>query len=131
MLNYADQINQKRGIALIKVNGRNEFNDKDYFGYDDFSAKKVEREDLWTISDLSESDIEKILSDSRWKNEDYFIAIKTKTDNEELHKVFNYQKLSLYGFDKEELILSIDKNYNNILNVKNRLLILLIILLLF
>lgn len=36
LYNYADKINQKRGIALIKGNGINNFNDKDYFGYNDF-----------------------------------------------------------------------------------------------
>ena len=54
MLDFSHQINQKRGIALIKFNGKEQFSDKDYFGYDDFSVKKIKRENLNTISDLKE-----------------------------------------------------------------------------
>ena len=121
MLDYADKINQKRGIALIKVNGREEFYDNDYFGYDDFSAFKVERENLWTVPDITKDDADKILSDSKWKDEDNFIVIKTKSNNEKLNEVYNYQKTSLYAFDKEELVLSkgsISKNNNNGLYLK-------------
>ena len=121
MLDFSHQINQKRGIALIKFNGKEQFSDKDYFGYDDFSVKKIKRENLNTISDLKESDVDKILSDSKWKDEKYFIFIKTKTNNEELNNVYNYQKISLYAYNKEELILSkekIDSSVNNCKNLK-------------
>ena len=106
MIDFVHQINQKRGIGLIKLNGKEQFSDKDYFGYDDFSAKKIKRENLKTISDLIESDVDIILSDSKLKDEKYFIFIKTKTNNEELNKVYNCQKISLYAYNKEELILS-------------------------
>ena len=62
MFDFADQINQKRGIASIKVNGLEEFYDSDYFGYDDFSAIKIERDDLRYLSDLIEGDeVDRIL----------------------------------------------------------------------
>ena len=44
MIDFVHQINQKRGIGLIKLNGKEQFSDKDYFGYDDFSAKKIKWE---------------------------------------------------------------------------------------
>ena len=107
MFNYADKINQKRGIALIKVNGINNFNDKDYFGYNDFSATKIKRDNLGSISDLSKDNVNSILSDKDWKNEKYFILIKTQTSNEEINEVYNYKKLSLYAYDKEEIVFSL------------------------
>ena len=61
MLDLADEINQKRGIALIKVNGREVFYDQDYFGYDDFQAIKVEWENLKKVSDLIKEDVDRIL----------------------------------------------------------------------
>lgn len=131
MLNFADKINQKRGIALIKSKGNTEFNDKDYFGYDHFSVRKVERKKLGTVSDLIKDDVDKIMSDSKWKNEKYFIAIRTKTDNEELNKVYDYEKISLYAYDEERLVISkskINSNNNKIIKVKYYLLISLIIL---
>ena len=79
MLDLADEINQKRGIALIKVNGREVFYDQDYFGYDDFQAIKVEREKLKKVSDLFKEDVDRILLDSKWKDEKYFISIRCYT----------------------------------------------------
>ena len=79
MLDLADEINQKRGIALIKVNGREVFYDQDYFGYDNFQAIKVEREKLKKVSDLIKEDVDRILSDSKWKDEKYFISIRCYT----------------------------------------------------
>ena len=131
MLNFAEQINQIRGILLIKGKGNIEYNDKDYFGYDHFSARRVERKKLGTVSDLIKDDVDKILSDSKWKNEKYFIAIRTKTDNEELNKVYNYEKISLYAYNEEELIISksnIYSNNNKSVKVKYYLLISLIAL---
>lgn len=126
MFNYADKINQKRGIALIKVNGINNFNDKDYFGYNDFSATKIKRDNLGSISDLSKDNVNSILSDKDWKNEKYFILIKTQTSNEEINEVYNYKKLSLYAYDKEEIVFSDAKitssTYNICLSIKNYLL---------
>ena len=136
MFDYADQINQKRGIASIKVNGFEEYYDSDYFGYDDFSAIKIERDELRYLSDLIEDDeVDRILSDSKWKNEDYLIAIRTKSNNEELNKVFNYEKISIYAYDKEKLIFSngtIDSTANDeTVKIKYYLLSALIITILF
>ena len=106
MLDFADQINQKRGIALIKDNGKDVFYDKDYFGYDDFKVSKIERKNLKSVSILIRGDVDKILSDSKWEDEKYFIEIQTKTNNEALNTVYSYEKVSLYAYDKEELVLS-------------------------
>ena len=132
MFNYADKINQKRGIALIKGNGINNFNDKDYFGYNDFSAMKIKRDNLRSISDLSKDDVNNILSDKDWKNEEYFILIKTKTNNEELNEVYNYKKISLYAYNKEEIVFSdaqiSSSAYNICLSIKYYLLSIFLIL---
>ena len=106
MLDFADQINQKRGISLIKDNGKDVFYDKDYFGYDDFKVSKIERKNLKSVSILIRGDVDKILSDSKWEDEKYFIEIQTKTNNEALNTVYSYEKVSLYAYDKEELVLS-------------------------
>ena len=116
MLDFADQINQKRGISLIKDNGKDVFYDKDYFGYDDFKVSKIERKNLKSVSILIRGDVDKILSDSKWEDEKYFIEIQTKTNNEALNTVYSYEKVSLYAYDKEELVLS---NWTKISSVPN------------
>ena len=93
-------------MALIKDNGKDLFYDKDYFGYDDFKVSKIERKNLKSVSILIRGDVDKILSDSKWEDEKYFIEIQTKTNNEALNTVYSYEKVSLYAYDKEELVLS-------------------------
>ena len=106
MFDLIDQINQRRGIASIKIKGLDEFYDSDYFGYDDFSAVKIEKNDLRYLNIFSNDEVEKILSDSKWINEEFLIIITTKSSNEELNKIFNYEKISIYAHDQEKLIKS-------------------------
>lgn len=65
---------------------------------------KIKRDNLRSISDLNKDDVNSILSDKDWKNEEYFILIKTKTNNEELNEVYNYKKITLYAYNKEEIV---------------------------
>ena len=93
-------------MALIKDNGKDLFYDKDYFGYDEFKVRKIERKKLKSVSIIIRGDVDKILSDSKWKEEKYYIEIQTRTNNEALNNIYSYEKVSLYAYDKEELVLS-------------------------